>query len=223
VNVQGMPGLVVLDRCWSSIPAGTPQFHLDLPWRCLFDAPSRRRLIPSILAEVERAALEEPWSFIGLLGGQQYQVVRTAAAQLRVLDAARKHWAVLASVGARYTRGRADGAPLAGSPTLVNFCLGRQGAPPGLGDLTQEALDAVLSDLPGFRIASLLAAGDVDAALRVVDGHHQIPLVSLAEHFVVAGFEAEVCAVVAANAEPDPHGTVGRWLAGRGDLTRTVR
>jgi hypothetical protein len=99
-----------------------------------------------------REALAQPWSFIGLLGGQLYAAVRTAAAQVRALEAADAHWPVLAAVGARYTHGSNVGKLLADTHTLVTFCLARQGAPVrDLQDLTPARLHEHIAHLPGYR------------------------------------------------------------------------
>lgn len=168
--------------------------------------------------------LAQPWSFIGVLGGQLYDAVRTAAAQLRVLEAAAMHWPVLAAVGARYTRGQNFGQPLADMHTLVTFCLARQGAPEGdLQHLTPARMHGHIGHLPGFRVRALLEAGDVTRAVATLAGYDGITLLSLAEHFLAFGLDDVACDVVARSSTSDPYGNVAEWLAGRGDPSRLVR
>jgi hypothetical protein len=216
------PGLIVLDRQWSIVGTGDPHFHLDLPWRRLSDAAMKLDEHASF-EQASRQALTEPWSFIGLLGGQLYEAVRTAAAQLRMLEAALLHWPVLAAVGARYTRGSNVGSPLEDMHTLITFCLARQGAPMhDLQDLTPTRLRKHVVHLPGVRVRALLESGDVSSAVASLAGHDGITLLSLAEHFLGFGLDDLACEAVARFSTSDPHGTVARWLAGRGDLARLV-
>jgi hypothetical protein len=217
------PGLIVLDRKWSIVGTDDPHFHLDLPWRRLSDAALKLDDDASF-EHASRQALAEPWSFIGLLGGQLYAAVRTAAAQLRTLEAAHAHWPVLAAVGARYTRGSNVGRPLEEMHTLITFCLARQGAPMhDLQDLTPVRLHKHIVYLPGVRVRALLQTGDVSSAVAALAGHDGITLLSLAEHFLEFGLDDVACEAVARFSTSDPHGIVAEWLAGRGNRSRRVR
>jgi hypothetical protein len=212
-------GLIVLARGWSSIPTEAPQFHIDLPWRELENRADRASFVGIV-----HSALEHTWVLAGLVGSQQYSIVRSAAAQLRFLDAAREHWASIVAVGARYTTGSNYGESIETTPTLVHFCLARQGATVVPREpLTPTRLDVHLANLPGYRVRDLLAHGDVDAALELLDGHRDITTCSLAEHFLAIGKDDEACRRVIELAVPDPHGCVADWLAGRGNPARLVR
>jgi hypothetical protein len=216
---DGTPGLLVLDRCWSQVPATSPQFHLDLPWRKLAALDDR--------APFERAsneALDDAWAFAALAGSQQYRVVKPAARQLRFLEAARRHWPTLTSVGARYSQGSETGEGLETLPTLVGYALVRQGAAwRGQEPLTVERLDRELDALPGFRVRAALERGDVAAASELLAGRKDVTLASLAEHFLAFDLDDEACRAVERHVVDDPHGIVRDWLAGRGNRNRTVR
>lgn len=217
------PGLIVLDRRWSSVGTADPHFHLDLPWRRLSEAALKFR-DPASFERASREALSEPWSFIGLLGGQLYEAVRTAAAQLRTLEAAHMHWPVLGAAGARYTQGSNVGKVLADMHTLVTFCLARQGAPThALQDLTPARLHQHIVRLPGIHVRALLESGDVNSAVAVLAGHDGVTLASLAEHFLAFGLDDVACEAVVRFSTSDPHGIIAEWLAGRGNQFRLVR
>jgi hypothetical protein len=216
----GHRGLVVLDRRWSSISSDQAQFHLDLPWRQLHDWSIKN----DDYAGFERASVEafaQPWSFVGLLGGQIYDPVRTAGAQLQVVKAAAAHWPVLTAIGARYTQGNNQGELLENLPTLVTFCLARQGAPlDDLGNLTAERLRKHIAHLPGIRVRALLEQGDVAGAVALLAGHEESALLSMAEHFFAFELRDVACEAVARISTSDPYGNVGRWLAGAGKPAR---
>jgi hypothetical protein len=130
----------------------------------------------------------------------------------------------LTSVGARYTRGLSTGQGLEALPTLVRYALARQGAAwLGPEPLTVARLDQELEVLPGFRVRAALERGDVAAAIELLAGHPDIPLVSLAEHFLAFDLDDEACRAVERLGVDDPHGIVRDWLAGRGNRHRTVR
>lgn len=217
------PGLIVLDRRSSSIGTDKPHFHIDLPWRRLSDVMLKVKNMRSF-ERASREALTQPWSFIGLLGGQLYEAVRSSAAQLHTLKAAALHWSTLASVGARYTQGSNVGELLADMHTLVTFCLARQGADVhDLRDLTPTRLHKHIAHLPGVRIRALLEVGDVTSALSLLEGHQGIPLLSLAEHFLNFGHDDVASSAVTRISTSDPHGNVTRWSADRGNFSRLVQ
>jgi len=220
------PGLVVLWRGgMSMIPSRERHFHLDLPWRRIDNLAFEHDKPELLLRAAE--ALEHAWAFAGLVASQFYWVVRTAKGQLRFLEAARRHWPALTSIGQRYTDGVPTGMSLSQLPTLVTGCLGRQGADMGPfiagAPLTTEALESALAHLPRFTVVALLQRGCVDEATQLLRGRKDFALVSLAEHFLAFGLEDVACRAVEEYVTEDPHGIVAEWLAGRGNLARTVR
>ncbi len=229
VRVADVPGLVVLDRKWSSLSKTDAMFHVDQITK-QFNARAVRakstRPLDETLEEYGVACFEDAWAFLGFVAMEFYWPVRTAENQLRLLDAARRHWLVISALGARCTTGSNEGRPLQSFPTLVKFCLGRQGTPSADFDLplTPTRLEELCAKLPGYRVKAALAAGDVQGALAEVRMQtSEIPLCSLAEHLVRAGYEDEACAAVVGCAREDPYGIVREWLAGRGDVNRRVR
>jgi len=112
------------------------------------------------------------------------------------------------------------GCNLAELHTLVDFCLARRGAPTNeFPPLTAALLDRLMNDLPGAKVRRLIARGRLDDAASEVRLHREIPLVSLAEHFVDAGFDDLACSIVRSVDAPDPYGIVRKWLAGQGNRT----
>jgi hypothetical protein len=223
VRVADVSGLVVLDRQWSLVPANERNVHLDVLFRQLTDAFLKKDEEP-LLLRATAEALEHAWSFAGLAGGQNFLAVRAAAAQVRFLEAARRHWRSLVSVGPRYTHGSNVGSELSTMNTLVGFCLARQGAEASsLLPLTPARLDELLASLPGFRVLERLRAGDASGARDLLVGREDIPLCTLAEHFFAFDLEDFATRTVEELAPPDPHGIVRDWLRGRGNPNRRVR
>ena len=224
IDVASHPGSVVLARRWITPRANEPNYHADLLWkeleRRVFGKLTGEELFAR-LSQLARMGLSEAWWFAGLLESESYFVVSRAVSQLEFLDHAREHWSTLLSVGNRYS----PTSSLETSATLVNFCLARQGAPitkPPFLPLTVPRLEVLLDDLPGFQVRELLAQGNVDDAFQVLEGHDEVPLLSLAEHFVEFGHDDLVCETLRRRNLPDPHGIVRKWLARAGDSTRTV-
>jgi hypothetical protein len=215
-------GLVVVGRYWSSVSTGEPQFHIDLPWKRIVDKTLERPDLARLDRVVEEA-LSHAWAFTALAGSQHYPVVRRAATQLRFLEAARTHWSCATCIGPRYSTGQSVGQPIEKLPSLVRFCLTRQGSRlPGDRLLTSEVLEAELENLPGFQVRSRLLAGDVAGATELLRDREPLALLSLAELFFEHGQEEAACRAVELYVGADPHGFVKRWLSGRGDLSRTV-
>jgi hypothetical protein len=217
---EDRPGLLVVDGPRSGLPVTGPQFQLNVPWRRLATSLDDAETFERVSCE----ALDDAWSFVGL-AGSQHQVVRTAAKQLRFLEAARRHWPTLTSVGPRYTRGSLTGESLETLPTLVRFALARQGGTwLGYEPLTVERLDRELDALPGFRVRAALERRDIAAATELLAGRRDaVTLASLAEHFLAFDLDDEACRAVERHVVDDPHGIARDWLAGRGNRTRTVR
>jgi hypothetical protein len=224
--VADLPGLVVLDRRWSSIPSSEPMFHVDQVARQYTAKAIKEKDFLDVIATFGTACLSSAWSFLGIVDLQLYACVRTAERQLLLLDAARIFWPSITAVGPRYTTGLNTGGSIETSSTLVHFCLARQGAtrkdlvPP----VTPERLEELCARLPGYRVRSALAVGDVDSALRELQAlEDEIALCSVAEHLVRAGHDAAASAEVKARGLPDPHGIARDWLGQHGDAARVVR
>jgi hypothetical protein len=219
------PGLLVLDRRRSMISSEEPQFHLDQPWGQLYAAALKGRDW-ALFDRATEEAWKHAWSFVALAGGQYHHscIARTALAQLQLLETARVHWPTLVAVGGRYTQGMDWGESLEEVHTLVGFCLARQGAARDPSSpLTFTRLVEMIDTLPGHRIRALLASGDVDSAIALLDDRQEVVLLSLAEHFLAFGLDDVACRAVEARCKSDPYGHVRKWLDGRGNLSRTVR
>lgn len=210
------PGLVVLAR-GRLLAASDAHFQTDLLWSTFW---KRTHDLPDAIARADRFvgdALSLPWSFAGVLSSQAYFIVRRADQQLGFAEAAARHWPALLSAGPRYSAGSGSGSALSSIPTLVQFCLARQGAPHDvLGALDTPTLSSILSALPGARVRALVAEGRVDEAAAEIPGTPDIVAISLASHLVEAGYVDAARAAVTSAGTPDPHGNVARWLAALG-------
>ena len=223
VDAAGAPGLVVLDRRWSLISPSSPQFHADLLWTVLSGSAELGDSNWSVYLRSADEALTLTWAFAGILDSQRYELVRRADQQLRFVSAARQHWVSLTSLGSRFSTG-GEGRRLEDLPSLVTFCLARQGAPVSeLQPLTAQQLEQLASSLPGFRMRELAREGKLQDAAALLKDHREIALVSLAEHLVDFGYDDVACQAVENVASPDPHAIVRRWLDGRGNAERSVR
>ena len=222
LEVMSYPGRIVLARAGIA-SASEPSFHADLLWLEL----SNRLLKQSIgldaftrLSSLAQMGLAEPWWFAGLLLSQSYFLVNRAARQLEFLDHARAHWSILLSVEHLYS----PHTRLETTPTLVHYCLARQGAAilkPPLQPLTTERLNDLLDHLPGYGVRRLAQDRPNDVA-PLLQGHEDIAFLSLAEHLVDFGHDALACELVRLQNRPDPHGITGRRLAGADNPDRIV-
>jgi len=225
IDVASYPGRVVLERGRLAPVAAERNFHADLLWselsKSVFkkfngeDAFTRLRALAAL-------GMGEAWWFVGLSSSQSYYLVRRASLQLKFLEYALQHWETLLSIGSRYF----PFAALETTPTLVSFCLARQGAPikkEPFRALTGSRLKELIDDLPGERMRALVVRGDFTEAARVLAGHGDIPALSLAEHLLDVGQDALACQLVRELNLPDPHGIVAEWLAGEGNPERNVR
>jgi hypothetical protein len=225
IDVAAYTGWFVLSRGMVNPPAEQANFHADLLWKEL-ERRLRKKLswleASERLTAIAATGLEHAWWFASLLQSQSYQLVRRASLQLRFLAHAETHWHSLVSVGARY----APLGDLERSPTLVSFCLARQGAPiltPPFLPLSSPRLLGLLGDLPGRRMQRLVAQGRTSDAVALLTGYGEITALSLAEHLVDAGHDELACQAVRALNFADPHGIVRDWLADEGNPRRTVR
>jgi hypothetical protein len=188
LDVAAYPGWVVLSRGMVNPPADQANFHADLLWKELERRvfKKQRSEATARLTAMASTGLDRPWWFAGLLQSQSYSLVRRASLQLEFLNHAREHWHTLVSVGHRY----APMGNLETTPTLVSFCLARQGAPilnPPYLPLTPNRLLHLLNDLPGRQMHKLVANGKSAQAVDLLAGHSEIPALSLAEHLVDTG------------------------------------
>lgn len=226
IDVSSYPGLIVLVRGRGGPPSAEASFHADLLWRELTNRVIKKvkghDAIISRLTRIAASALTEPWWFAGLLRSDSYFLVSRASQQLAFLEHARAHWEVLVSASGRY-----DPTPrLEEAPTLVSYCLARQGAPLSMlqrRQLTPAMLEKLLDGLPGRHVRSLAANGKHLDAARLIAGHEDVTALSLAEHLVDCGQDALACQTVRDLNLPDPHGIVANWLAREGDPARRVR
>ena len=214
----------MLARAWSTISSSEPQFHADLLWTAL----SSRTVGGKHWLEgkdefvaIATAGLGHAWAFAGLVASQHYVVVDDAERQLGVLEAARIHWERLLSVGPRYTQGSESPGGLEGFPTLVGFCLARQGAPlPDDAPMTLAHLDSLLADLPGRRVRDRVAKGKLEEAGGEIRRHHDpIVLATLAEHLVSAGHAQRAFDLVKSVKVDDPSCIIEQWLDSGGTRT----
>jgi len=215
---------IVLARMWSHVDTKRPQFHLDRPVHALCGRAGIGDQFfggdpDCVFERVRRDLLAHAWSFAAIAGSQRYWFVWRAAAQLDFAAAAGTHWPVLDATGPRFSCGGTP-KPFADVCHLLRFSLGRQGA---RWDGTTAGLAHAVATLPGAAVRRALEAGDVDAATRMLTGHGDIVVCSLAEHFLAFGLDDEACRAVEATGVEDPHGIVAQWLAGRGDPRRLVR
>lgn len=225
IDVASYSGRVVLARRWVAPPASEAHFHADLLWNELVRrvakiAPGKASF--ARLSAIAATGFEHAWWFAGLQRSEAYFLVRRASAQLAFLEHARQNWPTLTSIGPRYAPTNEIGE----IPTLVNFCLARQGAPivaPPFLPLTPIRLTELLDVLPGRHVVQLLADGKNAEAVRLLNGHSEIPTLSLAEHLVDAGMDALACRAVRGLSIEDSHDIVRDWLTGEGDPTRIVR
>ena len=126
LDVAVYPGCV-FSRGMINPPADQANFHADFFGRISNGAPSSNsvaRKRPRRLTAMASTGLDRPG------GSQAYcsrrdSLVKRASRQLQFLEHAREHWHTLVSVGHRY----APMGNLETTPTLVTYCLARQGAP----------------------------------------------------------------------------------------------
>jgi hypothetical protein len=218
LDVHDAPGLIVLRRSLSSIPAGNPNFHCDLLAQAVeklaFAADTFEQKIEKHDALVG-PAVWQAWSFVAFLDSQQYWLVRSGSHQLRFIDAALQHWDALTQLGPRYSVGSNMGCRLESMPTLLSYAIARQGATAEqlAAPLTASHLREVSATLPGRRVKQLLLDGQLDSAVAEVARHEgTIPMVALADHFLPEHAQVAFDMVERAASVQDPHGIFARWL-----------
>ncbi len=223
IDPRQEPGQIIIGRALSLIGRSVPQYHVDLVWSSF-----QRRYWPDQLELCQQifvSLLEAPWGFLSVLY-QNYNVVRRARQQLYLITAATRHWGLLLPFGPRFSTGGWGCQYLEEIPTLLQYCLARQGVP---GETLRQPLTAgLLAQLaaatPGFQIRTLSEQGRLEKAADLIREHRaETVVLSLSEHLLDFGHDAFACDLVRSLHLPDPHGIAGAWLARQGDPSRTAQ
>ncbi len=118
------PGLIALEGP-SPMLGGAPHFQMWLLWSQF------RYAEPPLTDEVDEAiferSLSQPWSTLGMMGGNNSGWVREKRRYRPFLRAARRYWDLFDAEGARYTGGSRSASRLWSLPNNIMYVLANLG------------------------------------------------------------------------------------------------